>query len=165
MTIRKKFTARAENMTLGRVMVEIGVLALLSATVGCQATGPYKMYSGPELDRSQVALIQSQDSSGVWFIKPKYVEIKSIDAKRIGPFGMGSIPAALVLPGQHSVHFKWNDGHPLWTGTGYAEALFRLNAEAGKTYLLRAQKIQDRQKVRFWIEDVETGVEVGTLIQ
>lgn len=144
-----------------RAIVTISLLALLVTTFGCQSQ-PTKMYNGPELDRSQVALIQSQDSYGL-FIKPKYVEIRSLDGKQLGPFGMGSIHAALVLPGKHSIHVQWNNGNRYLTGTHYAETVLTLSAEAGKTYLLRAQEIPDR-KVKFWIEDLETGTKVGTPI-
>lgn len=169
MDIRKKRKASMENMTLGRVMVTIGVLALLSISFGCQAPGPYKMYSGPELESSQVALIRAQGRRGKY---PHWYRtyILAVDGHFEKLWGLLSktpteLSEVLVLPGEHKVEVICSEFHG-----GEATAALKVMVEAGKTYEVKALATPNSfwscpTNVEFWIEDVETGSKVSTLIR
>ena len=59
-----------------------------------------------------------------------------------------------VLPGRHGLHVRWGS-----FGT-IADGNFWLDAEAGHTYVIQRQPVDDK-KIRVWIEDRTSGKAVG----
>ena len=140
-----------------RAIVTISSLVLLATVSGCIA----KLYSGPKRDRSELALIQAQEAPY------DYVILDSLDGEST------RTSAAWILPGKHTIEFHW-----YWERVGYVYSspiiTFELTAEAGKTYVMRANPkyrgvnsktgLWETGTIMLWIEDFVTGDRVGTRI-
>ena len=134
-----------------RSILTISLVTMSFSTFGCQS-GPQKMYKGSELDRSQVAIIREiKQLRAAEYLRYLMRFSTDIDGKVIG---LGKNEAA-VLPGNHVVKISI-----FCSIADYTEPVFDLKAEPGRTY----EPKMDLQKSIFWIEDVETGAEVGTPI-
>jgi hypothetical protein len=125
--------------------------------LGCATTPPYKAYQG-EKKLSDLAVIQcdSERAHGMWRGLDRAVWITKIDAKAtLKPSSLHLHPPeeAWVESGRHYLEVRYTDHG------GHADGKLWLDAEAGKTYIVR-KKIEG-YGVRFWIEEKESGKVVG----
>ncbi len=134
-----------------RAILTISFVTMLITALGCES-GPKKLYEGPELDRSQVAIIRTRGGSKAMTEGNLFLSVDGKDVNR--PFF--AISEASVLPGKHFVTLLFAQGPT-------AKAHFEFQAEAGKTYIGEASG--QNNMVQFWIEDAETGAKVGTPIR
>ncbi len=168
MLTRKDIRKSAGNTTIGQASVTLMILAVLFTALGCQ---PVKMYSGPELDRSQVALIRGEPCywGEKWNCETRIYLVDgnpTTSPLKVGKktnFILQGENKVLVLPGKHKVGITHETIKPcpFWNKTS-----FELTVEAGKTYEVKVRPIwSERQElnpsfrapIRLWVEDVETG--------
>ena len=99
---------RKGNDMLSKVMVKVSYVALLVTAIGCQSpklqpTGPIKCYDGPELDRSEVALIRCKQSPGGSILITRIRAHPGDSEYSLGNLFSGGVDEVLVAPGTPTV--------------------------------------------------------------
>ena len=121
--------------------------------IGC---GGYhsRQYSGPELDRSQISIITTDDQ----FVTIGGLDGKKIDMSTASNFSNammwgGRFPRTIsVLPGQHSVWPCYQNPYQ----SACAEGWIDLETKAGQSYILKHERSKENKKIiKFWIENQE----------
>jgi len=110
-----------------------------------------KQYNETELDKSQIAIITTDD---------QFVTIGGLDGKKIDMFTVSNFTSGLlwggrfprtisVLPGAHSICPCYQNPFE----TGCADAWIDIETEAGQSYLIKHERADENKKsIRFWIE-------------
>ena len=135
------------------------ISTIILIVLGCASVPPYKAYQG-EKKPSELAVIQcdSEHTSNVFVALDERLYISKIDGKSTFNFAHALTAnqeypeKAYVEPGRRYLEFRYQ-------GRGYAKMDLWLDAEAGKTYIVR--KEAGGGKVRLWIEEKGTGKVVG----
>jgi len=125
------------------------MIALTVLLAGCATTNDYvyKLYPGPELDDSELAIVRLD---GVYQMK--------IDGMS---FHWGDYATAKVLPGEHEIDFTAMFGVSVlvnssgWDAAGTTAVT---TLEAGHTYSAQSDRTTGYGYQMFvWLEDVDTG--------
>ncbi|HEX2964854.1 MAG TPA: hypothetical protein VHO84_03680, partial [Syntrophorhabdaceae bacterium] len=127
-----------------RLLKTLVAFAICLVLVSCAAT---RMYSGPELANSQVAIIQSADLT---------VTIESLDGKRTPSSRIA------VLPGEHTIEMSFDDRMPGgWVYWSVNNFIFSFIAQAGHTYSVDWKMSPDNYRTYFVVlKDKTTGEHV-----
>lgn len=111
-----------------------------------------RQYNGPELDKSQISIITTDDQ----FITIGGLDGKKIDMSTASNFSNaliwgGRFPRTVsVLPGQHSIWPCLQNPYE----RGCAEGWIYLETKAGQTYIIKHERSnQNKEMVKFWIEN------------
>jgi hypothetical protein len=132
------------------IAVSIATLAIVGL-VGCTTTAI--MYSGPPLDREQVAVV-----STVWGSPSRKIaaRVVTVDGK---PFESANHRELHIPPGAHTLEFQVrSDGTVSISGTTITSSWNQMtlsvasNLEAGHTYVGRAERV-GRDSARVVVED------------
>ncbi len=135
-------------------------LSLALALTSC-ATGPLRLYSGPERQKEEVAII---DAGQNYEVTPTPF-LWSVDGTRFAGV-WGSDRPVEVLPGQHSVQagLGWPLPNSWWAARFVSDTIdeaMNFDAEAGHTYLVKAStpdyETALTDGITSWIVDMETG--------
>lgn len=173
MAIWKNFRTCTESVILHRVIVNMLVLTVLSTASGCfnlQPPKPHKMYSGPELDRSEVVVISGNHRPSLERLcGDHHLHIACVDGNcsegdcASGPTGWDQVA---VLPGKHEITMCYRWRRVVQTGITIqayivtASPSFELNAEKHRSYWVRLPQGPERDLWRsIWVEDMRTRTE------
>jgi hypothetical protein len=153
------------KVNINRLMINVGFLALFSATFGCLSPpNPHKMYSGQELDRSQYALIFGEVLPSMERLQDdRFLYVACVD----GNCSEGDCESELigwnqvsVLPGKHVITMCYNQrilGYRV-----HASPSFDITVEAGRAYWVRMKPPEPdkRTPLSIWVEDMGTHTRV-----
>jgi hypothetical protein len=125
------------------------MLCMIGLVVGCRTT---RFYDGDARPKDQVAVIQP---SG---IAPfQRVSVAGVDGRTSQLLSRD----VEVLPGGHEVEILMEQGN------SWARNSVFFDAQAGHVYQVKAAgaivSVPGSTKIRFWIVDLETGAEVGSV--
>lgn len=123
-------------------------LLFMTAVSGC---GGYhsKRYEGPELEKSKISIITTDDQfvtiGGVDGEKEKFS--KASDFFNGLMWGARFPRTVSLLPGHHSILPCYQNPYE----ASCAESWFDIETEADQTYIIKHERL-DNKKFRFWIE-------------
>jgi hypothetical protein len=134
-------------------------LATMSALLlaGCVPSMQYQAYMGSRLPAEQevilYSLIDGHEPAGP---DPERIVFLCVDGQSTKPFmaNFAVTNQVMVQPGVHDLLVQYS------TGMLFHKGKFELNAEPGKSYLVR--RAVNGYQVDLWIEDARTGVHVGS---
>ncbi len=127
------------------------VLPIIFLIVGC---GGYhaKSYSGPELDKSEISIITTDD---------QFVTIGGVDGEKINMKKASNYFNALMWGGRYPRTISVKPGlHSIWPcfqnpyERACAAGWMHIETEAGKSYIIKhTRTIETGKKYEFWIEE------------
>jgi hypothetical protein len=109
-----------------------------------------KCYEGPELDKSQISIITTDD---------QFVTIGGVDGEKIefskasnllnGLMWDGRFPRTVtVLPGHHSILPCYQNPYE----SGCADNWVDIETKADQTYIIKHKRLDNDKRLKFWIE-------------
>ncbi|MBI4685466.1 MAG: hypothetical protein HY755_09735 [Nitrospirae bacterium] len=130
------------------------LLLLCIFVIGC---GGYhsKSYSGPELDKSEISIITTDD---------QFVTIAGVDGKKIDRSNSSNFFNALMWGGRFPRTISVKPGcHSIWPcyQNPYeevcAEGWIDIETEHGESYIIKHERTKEAnsKKIKFWIEKQE----------
>lgn len=141
-----------------------------------------KAYEGPDLKRSQVAVVKRDikyDQKRAKYTKDDYIYLLNVDSTTLvipGKLFIAPAQRCEVLPGNHTfkiicsnTYHQWNkqdlefDYDFLHHNSGIYQVAF--NAEAGHTYIICSDADHEKREVDIYVKDEKSGERVESTVE